>query len=360
MGALLRIALVVLFAFVAASAFEAPALAQECPSTAFLQHGHLLFAGVKVPASVSVTLRSALGEGVLDAPTGDDPCQRKRENVKVMRVAEVDSSVGVAVEGRPGEIFVLGARCSGYEETERWDCLLEPLEYSGTAYTGVRYPADAGPPGAVPLAEPLGEAMLGGNTLTVHRISGVDPGVAVGVQGRPSEAFVAPRACPYERFDNRPARDDLLRCLRSPVWLVFDPPGGRVGAEVVARADRKLAPEAEGADVSLVRVRVVADVVPGDISRSVRVAALKGRLVTFALPDVEQGLYEAVVTCGRCAQAFGGRTVFPAGSLLVFEKEGGSGPRLVGIGVGVVFFVLLVASIVAWRKGWGRRRPAGG
>ena len=34
--------------------------------------------------------------------------------------------------GRLGVAFVLGARCSGYEEDERWDCLLNPLSAAST------------------------------------------------------------------------------------------------------------------------------------------------------------------------------------------------------------------------------------
>ena len=68
---------------------------------------------------------------------------------------------------------------------------------------------------------------LGDTAATAVAIDGVDPAVAIGIEGRPSEAYVAPGVCPYERFANEAVGDDLKRCLTGLVWLVFDPPGAR-------------------------------------------------------------------------------------------------------------------------------------
>jgi hypothetical protein len=76
---------------------------------------------------------------------------------------------------------------------------------------------------------------------------------------------------------------------------------------------------------------------------------------SITVPDVTTGLYEAIVTCEACADQFDGTTVFAAGSLaIVGDSGGGSGPRVTGIVIGVLFFVLAVAAVFAWRRGWWR------
>jgi hypothetical protein len=341
-------------AFVSA---EAASAAPRCPTQTFLRFDRLVYAGDELPASAAIAPGAGVGSGIVDEPVEASGCKRRQESVPVRRMDGVDPSVAVTVESRPRTIFVLGARCAGYPARERSACLLDPLVFDGRPYTGTRYPAEPRPRGRLRLGRALGRAQLGGETVTVARIEGVDPALAVGVRGRPSEAFLAAGVCPYERFENRPARDDLLRCLRSPVWLFFDPLGGAVGTEVVATSDRPLRAELAGATVSLVRLDMVADVVPEDRSRAVPLGPL-GSTMRLTIPDLPPGLYEAVVSCRRCAAVYGGRTVFPAGSLSLFEEQKGSGTiRIVSIGLGVAVFALAIASVVVWRRG-RRRRPS--
>ncbi len=78
------------------------------------------------------------------------------------------------------------------------------------------------------------------------------------------------------------------------------------------------------------------------------------------MPDVAEGVYEAVVVCDGCASAFGGRTDFPAGSLVAFERGSQLG-KVIALVIVALFIVLAVASIVLWRRGYAfkrRRRPA--
>jgi hypothetical protein len=337
------------------------AAAQECPTRTFLGYGQMVYGDESIPSMRTLSTAEAIGTGTLDEPTSPDGCERSRTEVSVLRIEGIDPRLAVAVADRPGTIFVLGARCGGYAEDERLDCLLGTLAYGETIYSGARYPEEAEAP-ALTFGEGLGDGELAGEPAPVVELAGVAPAVAVGVVGRPGEAFVALGACPYEQFAADEERDDLSRCLEGPVWLVFDPVGGEVGATVTARADRALRPELEGATVALARLDVAADVVPDDLTRAVPIGALDGADLTFTVPELEQGIYEAVVTCDACAPAFGGRSVFPAGSLVVFEGDQGGGiPRWVAVLIGVMFLVLLAASAVLWRKGYrGRRsRPAG-
>ncbi len=186
--------------------------------------------------------------------------------------------------------------------------------------------------------------------------------MAVGIEDRPGLAFVAAGVCPYERFANEEAFDDLRRCLEAPVWLVFDPLAASPGATVTASADRPLPSELAGASVALAALESPADQVPADLSGAMPVGSLEpgtdGRArLSIVLPEVEQGFYEAVVTCEPCGPAFGGRTIFPAGSVFVFgepESKGSGNSRIVGIVVGALFFALAALAIVAWRRGWHR------
>jgi hypothetical protein len=176
------------------------------------------------------------------------------------------------------------------------------------------------------------------------------------VKGRPNDAYVAAGVCPYESFHNARARDDLLRCLESPVWYAFDPPGAGAGDRIVGVADRPLPPELDGATVSLVRLAVATDAVPKNRAGSVSVGRVRSEL-RLTVPDLRAGLYEAVVTCPGCAAAYDGETVFPAGSFLVGEPtEGSSGVKAVSIGLAAGTLVLAAASVVVWRR--GRRRRA--
>ena len=339
---------------------EPASAAPECPTQTFLRFDRLVYAGEALPATATIAPGGALGTATVDEPVEASGCRRRQESVRVRRASGIDPSVAVAADGRSRTLFVLGGRCAGYTDRERWECLRDPLVFEGRRYTGTRYPVEPRPRGELQLGDRLGEAQLGGETVTVARIEGVDPSLAVGVRGLPSEAFLAPGVCPYERFDNRAARNDLLRCLQGPVWLFFDPLGGTVGTEIVATSDRPLRAELGGATVSLARLGVVADIVPEDRSGAVQIGPLDST-IRLTLPDLPPGLYEAVVSCRRCASVYGGRTVFPAGSLSLFEKQEGSGSvRIISIGLGVAVFSLAIASVVVWWRGRRRRaREAG-
>jgi hypothetical protein len=182
------------------------------------------------------------------------------------------------------------------------------------------------------------------------------------VDGRPGEAFVAAGSCPYERFAGDEAEDDLLRCLQAPLWLIFElerPPAARSGEEITARADRSVADVVDGARLSLALRDGAADVVPDDLSGAIDLGTLSvgpdgGVSVPVTVPEVESGIYEAVLTCEACAEQFGG-TRFAAGSLAIVGDGGGSGGlRLVGIVIGALFFAAVILAVVAWRRGWWR------
>jgi hypothetical protein len=353
----LRRAFLAALALAAAATVAPPgtAGASPCPTGSFLGFEHLVFRSETPPAGGHLTAGSKLGSGLLDEATSAGGCDRKQGKVDVVRLAGVDPSVAVGVADRPRIAFVLGARCSGYGRTARWVCLRRPLRFRGENYAGVRYPAGAG---RLPVAGGLGPARIGGKRVRAVRLAGVDPAVAVTVAGHRGEVFVAPGACPYEGFSVTPAFDDLRRCLSGPVWLVFDPPGGRVATTIDARPDRALATSLTGAGVTLERLRIAADVVPRNPAARARIGALGRGGISFSAPDVPPGLYEAVVTCRRCAER-NGATRFPAGSVLISAKRGGSsGARAVVIGIGALILALGVVAAVVF--GRNRRRRATG
>jgi hypothetical protein len=352
--------LTLLVAALAALAAPQSALAQECAG-----RGILLFQGIvysEEPAPPE--LNAAAGEllafgqiGFLPGPEGSEECETR--TAQVFEVAGLPSDLAVAAEDREGYVFVLGARCAGFEDEERAACILRPLEFESRLYSGARYPGGAEP--RLETGDALSEGELDGAAVTAVAIQGVDPAVGVGVDGRPGEAFVAAGACPYERFGATLLEDDLYRCLRSPLWFIFElerPPAARVGDLITARADRAVAPIVDGGSVSLVRLDVANDIVPRDTSEAVKVGTVEvgaaGDVsLPITVPDVPEGIYEAVVSCEECAGSFGGRTVFPAGSLVIVP-EGSEGPRLVGILIGAVAIALAIAAFVVWRRGWYR------
>jgi hypothetical protein len=323
-----------------------------CPTATFLSFEHVAYISRTIPPGVTISAGSALGSGSVDRPASPDGCKRERGSVQVLTAGPLEPGVAVLVQGRPRTLFVLGRRCDNLVGPPYWNCLLRPLVLENRRYTGTSYPHRPSPQGKVPLAGSLGRATLDGRTVTVRRIVDVDPSLAVGVSDRPSEAFLVASVCPYEVFSNRPAFDDLLRCLRSPVWFTFDPPGGQVGETVVARSDRELDSQVAGAGVSLVRLPIVADFVPTRSSAPVPIGRV-GSELTFDVPDVPAGLYEAVVSCPRCPAAAGGEALFPAGSILVTEKAKTS------VGIRIVSYALtgalVVAAVIAFRF-WRRRR----
>jgi hypothetical protein len=323
-----------------------------CPTATFLSFDHVAYIAKAIPAGVEIPVGTGLGSGSLDQPASPDGCKRKRDSVQVLTAGSLEPGVAVLVQGRPRTLFVLGRRCDNLVGPPYWDCLLRPLVFESRRYTGTSYPPRPGPRGKVPLGGSLGRATLDGRPVTVRRIVGVDPSLAVGISGRPSDAFLVASVCPYEVFSNRPAFDDLLRCLRSPVWFTFDPPGGQVGETVVARSDREFGSQVAGANVSLVRVAIAADYVPTQSSAPAPIGRV-GNELAFDVPDVPAGLYEAVVSCPRCPEAAGSEALFPAGSILVAEKpKTSTGIRIVSY---ALTGALVVAAAVTFRF-WRRRR----
>jgi hypothetical protein len=333
------------------------AQAQECPTQSFLLYDHLVYASELLPGA-PIAAGAQLGSGELDRPTSENGCERERTDVAVLRAGDIDPAVAVTVEAAADLVFVLGGRCAGYEGDPLRTCLLEPLELGGRSYTGSRYPPMGG---ALSLTSELGPAEIAGAEVTAVRIEGVDPLVAVAVRGRPDEAFLAPGVCPYERFAAAEEADELRRCLAAPLWFSFDPLGARAGETAVARGDR-LAPAAiDGATLALVRIDSPDEPLPDELSGAVPIGAVdldqgEPATVRFVAPDVAQGVYLAVLECERCASTFGGRTAFPAGSLVLFERSGSSGPRVLVYVLGAAFAIALIASVVMWRKGWRPRR----
>jgi hypothetical protein len=294
---------------------------------------------VKIPAG------RTSGTGQLDAPASADGCKRKRETDDVLAAGAIEPRVAVLVRGRPRTLFVIGHRCDGFAGDAYWDCLLRPLVFQGRRFTGTSYPRGGR---TVPLGAELGSGQLGGRSVTVRRIEGVDPAIAVGVSARPAQAYLAASTCPYEGFSNTPAYDDLLRCLRSPVWFTFDPPGGETGGTVVGRADRPPG-AAAGATVGLVRITRVADYVPARREAPVEVGRV-GREVTIDIPDVPSGLYEAVVRADG--------KLFPAGSFLVTARpKTSTGIRIVSYALTAALVAAVVMLILSWRR---RRRAQAG
>ena len=352
--------LLVAAAFAAALAWMAPeSSAATCPKQTFLSFGRYAYVAQELPASAGIKAGGTLGSGSLDEPTSADGCKRRRESVSVRRAGGIESRVAVMAFGLRN-IFVLGSRCDGFEGDEHWRCLLEPVVFDSRRYTGVRYPRTPGPRRTVAHGPQLGPAESGGNAVTVTRIPRVPASVAIAVAGRPNDAYVVSGVCPYESFENESARDDLRRCLGSPVWFVFDPPGAVAGDRVVGVADRPLPPQLTGATVSLVRLAVASDSVPRNRAGSVPVGRVRPEL-RLTVPDLRAGLYEAVVSCPGCAASYGGKTLFPAGSLLVGEPtEGSTGVEAVSIGLAAGTLVLAVASVVVWRRGRRRRATEGG
>jgi hypothetical protein len=362
---LLRAGLILLApALLAGASSSPPALAATaCPTQTFLSFDHLAYASVGIPANVRLPAGRAVGDGAIDEPASADGCRRKRTSVHVLAAGTIEPAVAVLTAERPHLLFVIGHRCAGSRGPAYWSCLLHPLVFHGRRFTGTSYPATPPPRGTVPLGGALGSARLDGATVTVRRIAGVEPAIAVAVAGRPSEAFLAAPTCPYEGFSNTALDDDLLRCLRSPVWFTFDPPGNLVGGSVVARSDRLPGAAVAGASIGLARLQRVANVVPADHAGLAPIGRV-AREVGFTVPDVPAGLYEAVVTCRRCAAAARGRTLFPAGSILITSKpKTSTAIRLISYGLTVALIALAILTVTVWvRRRRGRRAapPAAG
>jgi hypothetical protein len=317
----LRLALALITLCVAGSFVGSPSTteaASGCPTLTFLSYGHLAYAATPRPASVQLPGGASLGTGTIDEPTNSNGCRRAQSTVGVQAVGSIQPQVAVLVRSRPGVVFVIGHRCQGFAGSAYWSCLLHPLMFNGQQFTATSYPTAPGARRTVPLGAAIGPAQYQGRRVTVRRLEDVAPSLAVGISGQPSTAYLSPRTCPYSGFSNNPQYDNLLRCLRSPVWFTFDPPGNGVGATVVGRSDRPLTASVQGAPVGLVSLPVVADYVPSSHVRAVPVGQV-GEQVSVKIPDVKAGLYEAVVSCPHCGSG-GVGGLYPAGSILVTAK----------------------------------------
>jgi hypothetical protein len=334
---------VCVLAVAGALGLSSSAVAATCPTTTYLDYDHLAYAEVTIPAGVQLPPGGAVGSGALDQPTATNGCKRARHSVQVLSAGSVDSHVAVVVSGRPGTAFVIGQRCAGFTGSAYWDCLTQPLVRDGVQYTATSYPSRPPPVKTLPLRAAIGTADYHGRRVTIRRIQGVDPTLAVGVSGQPSVAWLSPRTCPYSGFSNTTQYDNLLRCLRSPVWFTFDPPGNPVGATVLALADRPLPAAVAGATISLARLGVAADYVPAS-PKLVPIGHVGGQ-VSLKLPDVSAGLYEAVVSCAQCSTTDGGSGgLYPAGSILVSAKPTTS-TLIQIINYGLLTLVLVVGAL---------------
>jgi hypothetical protein len=341
MRALSCAAALVALAFAAALASSASASAASCPTQSFLDFNHLAYASVSIPATVQLSAGSTVGGGTIDQPTSANGCKREKVSVRIHAAASIDPRVAVFASGRPRALFVIGSRCSGFTGPAFWDCLTQPLHFDGRQLTATSYPATPAPRRTLALGASLGAAEYHGRKVTIRRIEGVDPHLAVGISGQSSTAFLSPRTCPYSGFSNNPKYDDLLRCLQGPVWFTFDPPGDEVGGTVVGRSDRPLSSAVAGASISLVPLPVVADFVPTNHGALKTVGHVAGQ-VNLQLPKVQPGLYEAVVSCPACAShADRGATLFAAGSILITAK-----PKSSPI-IRIISYALALAVVVA-------------
>lgn len=335
--------------------FSSSAVAATCPTASYLDYNHLAYAEVAIPAGVQLAPGRTVGSGALDQPTSSNGCKRSRTSVQVLSAGSVDPQVAVLVSGRPGTAFVIGQRCAGFTGSAYWDCLTQPLVWDGVQYTGTSYPSQPAPVGTLALGAALGTAEYHGRPVTLRRIQSVDPTLAVGISGQPSVAWLSPRTCPYSGFSNTPADDNLLRCLRSPVWFTFDPPGNPAGATVVGRADRPVTGAVAGATISLALLSVDADYVPAN-PKMVAVGHVASQ-INLKLPDVSAGVYEAVVSCPQCSNTgadSGG--LYPAGSVLVAAASKGSTVALI---VNYVILALVVLAVALGIRSRRRRRAQG-
>ncbi len=123
---------------------------------------------------------------------------------------------------------MIGHRCGGFSGAAYWNCLLSPLVFQGHQFTATSYPLTPAPRRTVALGPRDRHRPVPGPPGHGARTPGrADRRLAVGISGQPSTAFLSPRVCPYSGFSNNPQYDNLLRCLRSPVWYTFDPPATR-------------------------------------------------------------------------------------------------------------------------------------
>jgi hypothetical protein len=306
-----------------------------------------------IPATVQVPAGATIGSGTIDEPTSGNGCRRVQNSVQVQAAGSIAPQVAILVRGRPRLLFVIGHRCQGFAGAAYWSCLLSPLVFQGHQFTATSYPLTPAPRKTVALGPAIGVAQYQGRQVTVRGLQGVPTSIAIGISGQPSTAFLSPSACPYSGFSNYPQYDNLLRCLRSPVWYTFDPPGNEVGLTVVGRSDRSVTPAVQGAAISLVRLPLVADYVPANHGNLVGVGHVADQ-VSIKVPDVPAGVYEAVVSCPRCGPG-GVAGLYPAGSILVTAQPKTDPTfRIISYVLGAL---VIVAAFLGFRT-YRRRRAA--
>ena len=214
-----------------ALAFAHPASAAGCPTATYLDYNHLAYADVTVPATVTLPTGTAAGTGTIDKPTSSNGCKRGLQSVHVLSVGQLAPGVAVLASGVPRTIFVIGSRCAGFAGSSYWDCLLRPLVFDGRQFTATSYPTGPAPRRTVALGAAIGTAQYQGKRVTVRSIDGVDPSLAVGLTGQPSDAFLSPSTCPYGAFSNDPGT--TTSCVACTA---------RCGSRSIPRAARPAAP----------------------------------------------------------------------------------------------------------------------
>jgi hypothetical protein len=355
----LRVALVLITLLLAGVVVDASAAAAPaaCPTQTFLSYNHLAYEGTAIPSTVAIPSGTQLGSGTIDEPTNANGCRRADKSVTVQAAGSIQPQVALRASGRPRELFVVGHRCQGFAGSAYWDCLLHPLVFDGHLYTGTGYPLSRGPRKTLPTGSALGTAQYQGHKVMVSRLQGIAPALAIAISGQPSAAFLTARTCPYSGFANNPQYDNLLRCLHSPVWFTFDPPGNAVGGTVTGRSDRTLSAAVSGATISLVSVPIVADYVPAHHGSPLAVGHVADQ-VSVKVPNVPAGVYEAVVTCLRCAPQTGaGGTLYPAGSILITaEQHSSPGIQIISYVLAALVVLAATLSIRTYRR---RRRTMG-
>ncbi len=128
--------------------------------------------------------------------------------------------------------------------------------------------------------------------------------------GRPAwRGLRRPGRLPLRAFRGGRRNQRPLSLPSVPLWLILDPPGGSPGVEV-DRARRPIGRARADVGDGLARAyHGSADVVQATSltpSPSVKLASLPdGRVGSeFAVPELEPGPYEAVITCEACASSF--------------------------------------------------------
>lgn len=339
-----------------------PAAAGTCPDVRFLTVDGQVYRGEPLPDGGALSTGTPVAAAELEAATSEDRCERGVTEVSAVAIHGVDATVALAVQGQPGWIYVLGYRCEGLAGIDRLRCLERPLLLGGAAYYARRYPPENGPRKRFSPDEPAGAGMLGDEQVAAFTIAGVDPAVAVVVESRPEEVYVASEACLYVPSDNRPRYDGLARCLAAPVWLLFDPPLARVDQSVSARGDRRVEPELDGSSVSLVPA-IGGDALPRDLSEATSIGTIDvapdgTATLRFEVPErLEAAVYESVVRCDSCAR-LEQPTVFPAGVFVVTAGERGMGQGPTVALVLGLFALGVVASVVFLLR--ARERPRRG